>query len=79
MEIVREFKRPVSKEIVLDIPEEFIDKELEILIIPVGEKRKNKSIGNKKILFEKLCDLWEDREDISLEKIRNRAWKRKIC
>ncbi|MCK4763976.1 MAG: hypothetical protein KAW12_17370 [Candidatus Aminicenantes bacterium] len=76
MEIVREFKRPVSQRVVLNIPEEFVKEELEILIIPVNKKRKKQSIDNKRNLFEKLCGLWEGRTDISLKEIRERAWKR---
>lgn len=76
MEIVREFKRPGSNKIILNIPDKFIKKDLEILIIPVNKKSKGKSIDKKRNLFEKLCGLWEGREDISLESIRNKAWKR---
>jgi hypothetical protein len=77
MEVIREFKKPVSRRVVLDIPEKFVEKELEILIIPVNEDiRKKKKAIDKWILFEKLCGLWEDREDITLENIRNKAWKR---
>ena len=75
MEIIREFKKPASSRIVLDIPEEFVETELEILIIPLNEKTRKKSV-NKRILFDKLCGLWEGRSDITLESIRNKAWKR---
>ena len=29
-------------------------------------------------MFQNLCGIWEGREDISLEKIRNKAWNRKV-
>lgn len=77
MEIVREFKRPSTEKLVLDIPEQFIDEDLEILIIPVsnGKKRKMEAL-EKKALFEQLCGLWEGRKEVSLESIRKKAWKR---
>jgi len=77
MEILREFKKPVSRQIVLDIPEEYVQKELEILVIPTNNNIQTpKKPLDKKALFDKLCGLWKDRDDISLESIRNRAWKR---
>ncbi|NIM11809.1 MAG: hypothetical protein GTO45_06795 [Candidatus Aminicenantes bacterium] len=77
MEILREFKKPVSRQIVLDIPEEYVQKELEILIIPTDNNIQTKKKPlDKKALFDKLCGLWKDRDDVSLETIRNRAWKR---
>ena len=75
MEIIREFKRPMSRIVVLDIPEKLVDTELEILIIPVDKEIKKKSV-DKKYLFEKLCGLWEGREDLTLGSIRDKAWKR---
>ncbi len=75
MEIIRELKKPVSRQIVLDIPEKFVETELEILIIPLTEKPRKESV-DKDALFDKLCGLWEGRSDISLESIRNKAWKR---
>ena len=75
MEIIREFKTPVSRQIVLDIPEKFVDTDLEILIIPLKEKVREKSV-DKRSLFDKLCGLWEGRSDITLESIRDKAWKR---
>lgn len=75
MEIVREYKKPVSNRIVLDIPKSMVDRELEILIIPVNEEKKKKA-KNKRKLFQELCGLWEKREDLTLEKIRDKAWKR---
>jgi len=77
MDVIREFKKPSSNQIVLDIPEKLVETELEILIIPVnGIIKKKKSAIEKRALFEKLCGLWEDREDLTLESIRNKAWKR---
>ncbi len=83
MEVIREFKKPGSTRVVLDIPEEFVEKDLEILIIPVngdiGKKadaRAGRDARDKKALFENLCGLWEDRDDLTLESIRNKAWKR---
>ncbi len=79
MEIVREFTRATSRQVVIDIPQDFLRKELEILIIPVKSPKKvekKKSGKNKDELFEKMCGLWEGREDITLERIRERAWKR---
>jgi hypothetical protein len=77
MEIVREFKRPASDKLVLDIPEQFIDEELEILIIPVKNHREKKvAKPDKRRLFEQLCGLWEGRQELSLESIRKKAWKR---
>ena len=75
MEIIRELKKPVSRQIVLDIPEKYIETELEILIIPLTGYPPTKSV-DKDALFDKLCGLWENRSDISLENIRNKAWKR---
>ena len=75
MEIIREFKTPVSRQIVLDIPEKFIETDLEILIIPLNEKVQKKSV-DKRSLFDKLCGLWEGRNDITLESIRDKAWNR---
>jgi hypothetical protein len=77
MEIIREFKKPESKQIVLDIPEEYIQKNLEILIIPTSNdiQTKKKPV-EKQALFKQLCGLWENRDDISLETIRKKAWKR---
>ena len=74
MEIIREYKKPESNQIVLDIPKRFVDKELEILIIPVGGEKKKKTI-NKKKLFQELCGIWADRDDLSLKDIRDKAWK----
>ncbi len=80
MEVIREFKKPGSKKVVLDIPEEFVEKELEILIIPVNGNIEKKTgirdTRDKRALFEGLCGLWEDRTDLTLENIRNKAWKR---
>jgi hypothetical protein len=75
MEIIRELKKPVSRQIVLDIPEKFVETELEILIIPLTEKPRKESV-DKDSLFDKLCGLWEGRSDISLESIGSKAWKR---
>ncbi len=75
MEIIREFKKPASRQIVLDIPEKFVETDLEILIIPLNEKTRKKSV-DKRSLFDKLCGLWEGRSDITLESIRDKAWKR---
>jgi len=75
MEIIREFKKPTSRQIILDIPEKFVETDLEILIIPLNEKNRKKSI-DKRALFDKLCGIWEDRSDITLESIRDKAWKR---
>ncbi len=49
MEVIREFKKPVSRKLVLDIPERFVKEELEILIIPVNETldRKRKTINGQ--------------------------------
>lgn len=74
MEIIRELKKPGSRQIVLDIPEKFIKTELEILIIPLTEEPREKSV-DKAALFDKLCGLWEGRKDISLESIRDKAWQ----
>jgi len=77
MEVIREFKKPGSTRVVLDIPENFVEKELEILIIPVnGNIKKKVKARDKNTLFESLCGLWEDRKDLTLENIRNKAWKR---
>jgi hypothetical protein len=77
MEIIREFKKPESRQIVLDIPEEYVQKDLEILIIPtINDSQTKKKPVEKQALFEQLCGLWENRDDISLETIRNKAWKR---
>jgi hypothetical protein len=75
MDIIREFKKPVSRQIVLDIPEKFVETDLEILIIPLNDKTRKKSV-DKHSLFNKLCGLWENRGDITLESIRDKAWKR---
>ncbi len=77
MDVIREFRRPLSNRVVLDIPERYVRKELEILVIPINRDiklmpRKN----NKEKLFEKLCGLWEDRADLTIESIRAKAWKR---
>lgn len=77
MEILREFRRSASNRIVLEIPEKFVEKELEILIIPTNHDQENKrSASEREELFENLCGIWKDRDDISLESIRNKAWKR---
>ena len=77
MNIIREFKRPMSDEVVVAIPKRFVNTEIEILIIPVKEnvKKKKRSI-DRGALFNKLCGLWEDRKDLTLESIRSKAWKR---
>jgi hypothetical protein len=75
MDIIREFKKPASRQIVLDIPEKFVETDLEILIIPLNEKTRKKSV-DKRALFDKLCGIWEGRSDITLESIRDKAWKR---
>jgi len=51
MEIIREFKTLASRQIVLDIPEKFVETDLEILIIPLNEKTKKKQLTN--VLFLK--------------------------
>ncbi|MCP4156916.1 MAG: hypothetical protein GY757_54895 [bacterium] len=73
MKIIREFRKPLSNRIVLNIPETYVKKNLEILIIPPPEENSSK-IGKKEKakLFEKLCGMWEDRPDISREELRNR-------
>lgn len=77
MEVIREYKTPASRRVVLNIPEKFVDTELEILIIPVnGNSKKETEKIDKEDLFEKLCGIWEDRTDLTLESIRNKAWKR---
>jgi len=83
MEVIREFRKPGSTKVMLDIPEEFVEKDLEILIMPVNEDtgrkpdaRTGRSVRDKQALFENLCGLWEGREDLTLESIRNKAWKR---
>ena len=54
------------------------EKDLEILIIPSrNDSQTKKKPVEKQALFEQLCGLWENRDDISLETIRNKAWKRK--
>ena len=75
MEIIREFKRPMSRRVVVDIPEQYVDTELEILIIPVYKEVRKPSM-DKNALFEKLCGLWEGRDDVTLNSIRDKAWKR---
>jgi len=75
MEIIREYKRPGSNRLILDIPNRYIDKELEILIIPVEDEIK-KETKNKKKLFQELCGIWADRTDLTLQTIRDKAWKR---
>ncbi len=79
MEVIREYKKPMSRKLVLEIPENLVEEELEILIIPVNvnDKTKTKETAfDKNQLFEGLCGLWEGREGLSLEDIRNKAWKR---
>jgi hypothetical protein len=77
MNIIREFRKPMSDKVVLDIPERFVNTEIEILIIPMEEtiKKKKRSVDRRK-LFNNLCGLWEDRKDLTLESIRSKAWKR---
>ncbi len=75
MEIVREYKRPSSSRIMLDIPEKFVDKDLEILIIPV-DNGKEETKADKEKLFEQLCGLWSGRDDITAGELRKKAWKR---
>jgi len=77
MEIIREFIKPASNKLVLDIPERFVQEELEILIIPVNTKpREAGTTVDKQELFNDMCGIWEGRDDITLENIRNKAWKR---
>jgi len=77
MEIVREYKRPNTRRVVLEIPENFVHTNLEILIIPVEETaEKNSRFVEREKLFDEMCGIWEGREDVSLETIRNKAWKR---
>jgi len=45
MEIIRKFKRPLSKRIVLNIPDHYVDKDLEILIIPVDQETKKHPVN----------------------------------
>jgi hypothetical protein len=77
MDVIREFKRPLSSRVILDIPDRFVRKDLEILVIPIDRERKlAPRKNNKEKLFEKLCGLWEDRMDLNIESIRAKAWKR---
>jgi hypothetical protein len=43
--------------------------------VPLNDKTRKKSV-DKHSLFNKLCGLWENRGDITLESIRDKAWKR---
>lgn len=80
MDVIREYIKPLSSKVVLSIPEKFVKKELEILVIPINKDRKlMPRRSSKKKLFEKLCGLWEDRPDLTIESIRAKAWKRTWC
>jgi len=79
MNIVREYRKPMSDKVVLQIPERFVNTELEILIIPMEKRNTTKKrFASKKELFNKLCGLWEDRKDLTIENIRSKAWKRDL-
>ena len=77
MDVIREFKRPLSNRVILDIPERFVKRELEILVIPINsESKPTPQKKDKGKLFEKLCGLWGDRADLTIENIRAKAWTR---
>jgi len=79
MNIVREYRKPMSDKVVLQIPERFVNTELEILIIPMEKRNTTKKrFASKKELFNKLSGLWEDRKDLTIENIRSKAWKRDL-
>ena len=44
----------------------------------IEKKTGARDTRDKRALFEGLCGLWEDRTDLTLENIRNKAWKRII-
>ena len=74
--MIREIIRPQQNQIILDIPEDYINKEVELIVFPLEEKEKDK-IKNKENISSLAGSLskYADPSKIDLE---SKAWKMHI-
>jgi len=73
--MIRKIIKPQKNQIVLNIPESYINKEIKLIIFPLNENSANSHTTKNRKSLKGVFNKYADNSKVSLE---NRAWQKHI-